>query len=103
MFFFFSSRRRHTRFDCDWSSDVCSSDLFEVGIARRVFVRIADGDLMSGVEVVVDLRVDLLSASAGQGRDAWTDGKDAFTAAAFVASPSMTRRVQSVTDLVIVG
>src|SRR2546430_4495147 len=23
----FSSRRRHTRFDCDWSSDVCSSDL----------------------------------------------------------------------------
>src|SRR2546430_11564596 len=25
--FVFSSRRRHTRFDCDWSSDVCSSDL----------------------------------------------------------------------------
>src|SRR2546428_5847894 len=25
--FFFSSRRRHTRFDCDWSSHVCSSDL----------------------------------------------------------------------------
>src|SRR2546430_4948386 len=28
--FFFSSRRRHTRFDCDWSSDVCSSDLISV-------------------------------------------------------------------------
>src|SRR5205085_9523718 len=28
LFFFFSSRRRHTRFDCDWSSDVCSSDLY---------------------------------------------------------------------------
>src|SRR3990167_10260865 len=27
MYKFFSSRRRHTRFDCDWSSDVCSSDL----------------------------------------------------------------------------
>src|SRR5690242_21953774 len=27
MFFFFSSRRRHTRLTCDWSSDVCSSDL----------------------------------------------------------------------------
>src|SRR5438034_2176047 len=27
-FFFFSSRRRHTRSLCDWSSDVCSSDLF---------------------------------------------------------------------------
>src|SRR3989454_6838308 len=27
-FFFFSSRRRHTRLQGDWSSDVCSSDLF---------------------------------------------------------------------------
>src|SRR5260370_30690322 len=26
-FFFISRRRRHTRFKCDWSSDVCSSDL----------------------------------------------------------------------------
>src|SRR2546430_3966520 len=30
LFFFFSSRRRHTRFDCDWSSDVCSSDLLQL-------------------------------------------------------------------------
>src|SRR5260221_10901798 len=29
-FFFFSSRRRHTRSLCDWSSDVCSSDLLLV-------------------------------------------------------------------------
>src|SRR5438445_8762927 len=29
MFFFFSSRRRHTRYWRDWSSDVCSSDLFD--------------------------------------------------------------------------
>src|SRR5689334_22806298 len=29
-FFFFSGRRRHTRWNCDWSSDVCSSDLAEV-------------------------------------------------------------------------
>src|SRR5437762_4389291 len=28
LFFFFSSRRRHTRYIGDWSSDVCSSDLF---------------------------------------------------------------------------
>ena len=27
VYFFFSSRRRHTRFTSDWSSDVCSSDL----------------------------------------------------------------------------
>src|SRR5690606_40262053 len=31
LFFFFSSRRRHTRFSRDWSSDVCSSDLFPHG------------------------------------------------------------------------
>src|SRR5260370_2571905 len=30
VFFFFSSRRRHTRFKCDWSSDVCSSDLSDL-------------------------------------------------------------------------
>src|SRR5690606_9348769 len=36
--FFFSSRRRHTRFSRDWSSDVCSSDLFSnaVFINREV-------------------------------------------------------------------
>src|SRR2546430_8591347 len=28
LFFFFASRRRHTIFACDWSSDVCSSDLW---------------------------------------------------------------------------
>src|SRR2546430_5719700 len=33
--FFFSSRRRHTRFDCDWSSDVCSSDLKNSKLMQR--------------------------------------------------------------------
>src|SRR5947207_13269832 len=35
--FFFSSRRRHTRSLCDWSSDVCSSDLDcgEAGLHER--------------------------------------------------------------------
>src|SRR5476649_155123 len=36
-FFFFSSRRRHTRSLCDWSSDVCSSDLgFSRGMRQRL-------------------------------------------------------------------
>src|SRR2546430_6554275 len=38
VFFFFSSRRRHTRFDCDWSSDVCSSDLDSGRVEEGVFV-----------------------------------------------------------------
>src|SRR5690625_7311439 len=42
MYFFFSSRRRHTRWPRDWSSDVCSSDLRES--VRR-------GGAMSCIEV----------------------------------------------------
>src|SRR5690606_39444761 len=36
--FFFSSRRRHTRFSRDWSSDVCSSDLigYDEGLAHLI-------------------------------------------------------------------
>src|SRR5438034_8716452 len=44
-FFFFSSRRRHTRSLCDWSSDVCSSDLACPGCGRTtstVFQELAD-------------------------------------------------------------
>src|SRR6476661_927429 len=37
MFFFFSSRRRHTRFKCDWSSDVCSSDLLALGDGNIIY------------------------------------------------------------------
>src|SRR5256886_7705312 len=46
--FFFSSRRRHTRFDCDWSSDVCSSDLSDANAVlphTRSVVYLDDGDL----------------------------------------------------------
>src|SRR5216683_5740669 len=35
IFFFFSSRRRHTRSDRDWSSDVCSSDLKDGRLGRK--------------------------------------------------------------------
>src|SRR5689334_23885058 len=35
-YFVFSSRRRHTRWNCDWSSDVCSSDLHLKVIAEGV-------------------------------------------------------------------
>src|SRR2546430_8932721 len=42
-FFFFSSRRRHTRFDCDWSSDVCSSDLVLEAHRRGASARLGGG------------------------------------------------------------
>src|SRR6266480_4994703 len=41
-FFFFSSRRRHTRLTCDWSSDVCSSDLVALMVK---YVRVGSMEL----------------------------------------------------------
>src|SRR5256885_2461167 len=41
-FFFFSSRRRHTRLQGDWSSDVCSSDLY-AGASPERQATIIDG------------------------------------------------------------
>src|SRR5690606_40065644 len=69
--FFLSSRRRHTRFSRDWSSDVCSSDLFAVADAgfleiefaevKVVGIAAAEGSL---VAEVVDCEHPL---SSGQG------------------------------------
>src|SRR2546430_10829043 len=54
--FFFSSRRRHTRFDCDWSSDVCSSDLKAARFdgAQRIF-NIGSGKGTSLNELVAEI------------------------------------------------
>src|SRR5689334_9767042 len=53
--FFFSSRRRHTRWNCDWSSDVCSSDLREEE-RRRIRRDLHDGlgPALSGVVFQVE-------------------------------------------------
>src|SRR2546430_9033208 len=51
-FFFFSSRRRHTRFDCDWSSDVCSSDLTELLDSALDLARLATARDDRGVILV---------------------------------------------------
>src|SRR5215475_15600383 len=52
-FFFFSSRRRHTRFSRDWSSDVCSSDL-----ARRLVKDALPLAGRGGAEVLVRVNND---------------------------------------------
>src|SRR5206468_5997864 len=44
-FFFFSSRRRHTRSDRDWSSDVCSSDLIFAG-SSGTFLALNKGSIV---------------------------------------------------------
>src|SRR5437762_5863476 len=66
LFFFFSSRRRHTRYIGDWSSDVCSSDLKNVafeytGLCRRsVAVNLVYVDPAVGIlklQVASELRI----------------------------------------------
>src|SRR5580698_11188278 len=64
MFFFFSSRRRHTRLTCDWSSDVCSSDLADGGDIRLALVggrgeQLPDGGPQRSEERRVGKSVDL--------------------------------------------
>src|SRR6266487_509575 len=54
VFFFFSSRRRHTRWTGDWSSDVCSSDL-------QTWL---DGVGPRGLQVGADLTLAVSSAAA---------------------------------------
>src|SRR5256886_13439808 len=62
----FSSRRRHTRFDCDWSSDVCSSDL-----PGRRFAEATDGRVrpVNPVDEVEEAAV-LISGVFGSGKSA---------------------------------
>src|SRR6266511_6002126 len=60
LLFFFSSRRRHTRFSRDWSSDVCSSDLQRV-LRRAAYVSVVQPtDLRNGHDLAVARRRDQL-------------------------------------------
>ena len=61
--FFFSSRRRHTRFTSDWSSDVCSSDLFESGTADLLIDQLLIGSASSSIDSIElnDNRLGLLN------------------------------------------
>src|SRR5207253_8552756 len=69
--FFFSSRRRHTRWPRDWSSDVCSSDLLLTGgsrtaLPRRQTLRAAidwSYHLLGGAEGVLFRRLSLFPGS----------------------------------------
>src|SRR3989475_183022 len=65
LIFFFSSRRRHTRFDCDWSSDVCSSDLdagtgvgdlslAELSLIDYIFITHSHLDHVASIPFLVD-------------------------------------------------
>src|SRR3989442_13555379 len=77
-FFFFSSRRRHTRCGRDWSSDVCSSDLWQDGArARGVSIEVEDrlagatavgGNAAALREAVTNLVLNAIDAMPKGGR-----------------------------------
>src|SRR5260370_16531565 len=69
LFFFFSRRRRHTRFKCDWSSDVCSSDLPDDDLAGAVLA-FRNGPL-EGV-VVGGVVLDMNGHGLDLGVERWT-------------------------------
>src|SRR5690625_6821164 len=69
--FFVSSRRRHTRWPRDWSSDVCSSDLAEQIGAARVFIEhMAPASYAAAVEYGLDPTVVIAQSAheTGWGR-----------------------------------
>src|SRR5690606_40779990 len=72
-FFFFSSRRRHTRFSRDWSSDVCSSDL---GHNQQYWWQYADDAAMRlrvCEHVILSSRPDAVERTLAQMIDAGPD------------------------------
>src|SRR6266508_1711219 len=73
IFFFFSSRRRHTRWPRDWSSDVCSSDLSQALSALYAASRRGEISAAEGIERVTrmnSLKVRFLGDKVLQ-RTAW--------------------------------
>src|SRR5690606_41087907 len=71
--YFFSSRRRHTRFSRDWSSDVCSSDLLRSGDDVPAFTHLADAitspGAVSGIQVISHWQTDFLYRMSELTRD----------------------------------
>src|SRR5690606_28301005 len=67
--FFFSSRRRHTRFSRDWSSDVCSSDLSEHATPRMPSRENPWNSGTTGVGVITEV---------GEGVSRWRVGDQVF-------------------------
>src|SRR5690606_40312406 len=93
--FFFSSRRRHTSFSRDWSSDVCSSDLgiriAEIGLVARLHRRFAGAVarlLTSTVLLTIFLLATFLvagAALAAEDRKSVVEGKRVAAVGALVS------------------
>src|SRR5688500_20402490 len=90
--FFFSSRRRHTRLQGDWSSDVCSSDL---QARRRTSEPLADDEELRRVVRDED-PVDVAERVGAQNPSVWRDGDELVVAWREIGRASCRERVEIV-------
>src|SRR5205085_3144724 len=112
------SRRRHTRFDCDWSSDVCSSDLAAAELPAWPILRRLPPDAAGALTVLIGTRRGALArVIAGAGcvatgvvafvitADSWSALRGAFVASvavlvgiALVVGPGLSRLGHALVD-----
>src|SRR5215204_3783655 len=110
VFFFFSSRRRHTRSLCDWSSDVCSSDL-SLDLATAVDNSGKDQTYNTPAVATLWLLADQIEWILGNGGLEWAVGRTSDSssrlytwaekspyAAPFVAEPALRSLVVGTVD-----
>src|SRR2546422_11365732 len=71
LFFFFSSRRRHTRCSRDWSSDVCSSDLHDGAVGSFRDVKLSPVPVQQPLEVWLGGTVPAALERCGRLSDGW--------------------------------
>src|SRR5690606_39405486 len=103
-FFFFSSRRRHTRFSRDWSSDVCSSDLDQLSLLigrelLNVTITVASRDKEQG-DITVRFTTKLIDGKFPDYRRVIPRGGDKRVIIAHDRSEEHTSELQSRENLV---
>src|SRR5437899_11244980 len=87
LFFFFSSRRRHTRCLSDWSSDVCSSDLYssaEFSERQNGYAQVFGSNQVYTPQMIVDGRTEFVGSSEGRARQAILQEAQAPKAAVYL-------------------
>src|SRR5690606_40342544 len=85
---FFSSRRRHTRFSRDWSSDVCSSDLDSLEKAK---LALCSKDRVGAVEAIYSGGELKVSGDCSAAEAAVKANTDFFHSAGFQGTPVIVR------------
>src|SRR5699024_9615055 len=86
MFFFFSSRRRHTRSKRDWSSDVCSSDLASLYNDRAISYRVHKGFAHEEVAISAGIQRMVRSDMGSSGVMFTIDTESGFKDVVFITS-----------------